>query len=125
MQLTLTVPPASSVLGSTDGFARVIVLLESRRALTGQPSNWTCILGSLVSGSSLPSDFSQAGGHGGRRASGSSLGGSGLAILRVVKAHSRASVSCAGVHGAFIPTARHSAGGSEQSNWSEVTFLMT
>lgn len=50
-QVTLTVLPTSAVLGRTKGRAKVIVLPESKTALTGQrPCSWTWMLGSLELG---------------------------------------------------------------------------
>lgn len=47
-----------------------------------------------------------------------------MAIWRVVKVHSKASVSYVGVCGTFIPMARHSTGGSKWRNLSEATDLL-
>lgn len=57
--------------------------------------------------------LAQAEGLDGRHALRNALGGSGLGIWRVVRVHSKASTSCVGVCGAFIPMVRHSTGGSK------------
>lgn len=43
-KVTQTVSPTSTVWGKTDGWARVIMLLESGRAFTGQPASRTCMM---------------------------------------------------------------------------------